>query len=170
MRHDQLILLEKFVGYPYTFTQQTARILAKIEHQTFEVAHLIERFRYLMLGRLLESGDVYVADAGLDNEVQVNAVARNLVADDSEFQRMIGAFAQHRDADSGAFRPLEQIGHVGGAHVVGGLAVDGGDDVAGTNAGTIGWSSDKGRDDNNLIVARPDGHAYAVIFAALLFS
>src|SRR5258708_11337180 len=79
-----------------------------------------------MLGRFLESGNVHVTDAGLDHEMQVHAVARNLVADDGEFERLVGTFAQHRDANGGAFRSLEQIGNVGGAHVVGGLAVDGG--------------------------------------------
>src|ERR1035437_6190422 len=99
-----------------------------------------------MLGGFLETGDVHVADAGLDHEVQVHAVARNLVADHGEFERMVGAFAQHGDADGGAFRALEQIGNIGGAHIVGGLAVNGGDDVARPYAGAIGRSADEGSD------------------------
>ena len=123
-----------------------------------------------MLGGLLESGDVHVSDAGLDHEVQVDAVARNLVADDGKLQRIFGTFAEHRDADGRALGPLEQIGYVRGAHVVGGLAVDGGDDVAGADARAISRSSDERRDDDNLIIARADRHAYAVIFAALFFA
>src|SRR5271155_5379132 len=115
-----------------------------------------------MLGRFLESGDVHVADAGLDHEVQVYAVTRNLIADDGEFQRMVGTFAQHGDADGGAFRAFEQVSYVGGAHVVGGLAVNGGDDVAGADAGAIGRGADEGGDDDNLIITGADRHAYAV--------
>src|SRR5271167_2973678 len=102
--------------------------------------------------------------------MQVYAVARNFVADDGEFKRMIGAFAQHGDANGGAFRSLEQIGNVGGAHVVGGFAVDGGDNVARADAGAIGRSADEGSDDDNFIVARTDRHPHAVILAALLFA
>ena len=123
-----------------------------------------------MLSGFLESGNVHVADAGLDHEVEVDAVARNLVADDGELEGMIGAFAQHGDADGGALRSLEQIGYVGGAHIVGGLAVDGGDDVAGADAGAIGRGADEGSDHDDLVIARADRHAYAVILAALLFA
>src|ERR1700691_5648505 len=97
-----------------------------------------------MLGGFLESGDVHVSDAGFDHEVQVDAVARNLIANDGEFQGTVGAFAQHGDADGGAFRSLERIGYVGGAHVVGGLAVDAGDDVTGPNASAIAGVPTKG--------------------------
>ncbi len=170
MGNDQLTLLEELVGDANAFAEQSAGILAKIEHQAFEVTHLIKRFGDFMLGGLLESGDVHVADAGLDHEVQIDAVAGNFVADDAELQRMVGAFAQHGDAHRGALGPFEQVGHVGGTHVVGGLAIDSGDDVAGTNAGAIGGRADEGRDHDDFVVARPDGHAHAVILAALLFT
>src|SRR5271166_2158869 len=83
---------------------------------------------------------------------------------------MLGTFAQHGYANRGAFRSLEQIGYVGGAHVVGGLAVDGGDDVAGADAGAIGGSADEGSDDYDLIIARADRHSDAVVLAALFFA
>src|SRR5882762_8897710 len=149
VRDDQLALLEEFVGNAYAFTQQASRILPQIEDQTFQIAHLIERFSDFMLGRFLESRNVHVADSGFDHEVQVHAVARNLVADDGKFERLVGAFAQHRDADSSAFRSLKQIGNVGGAHVVGGLAVNSGDNVSRPDAGAIGRGADEGGDDDN---------------------
>ena len=40
----------------------------------------------------------------------------------------------------------------------------------GTNSGAIGGCSHKGRNDNDFIVARADRHAYAVVFAALIFA
>jgi len=51
VRDDQLALLEEFVGNAYAFTQQASRILPQIEDQTFQIAHLIERFSDFMLGR-----------------------------------------------------------------------------------------------------------------------
>src|SRR5260370_19302220 len=170
VRDDQLALLEKFVGHAYDFSQQSSRILPQIEDKAFQIAHLIESFGDFMLGRFLESGNVHVTDAGLDHEVQVHAVARNLVADYGKFEGLVGAFAQHRDADSSAFRSLKQIGNVGGAHVVGGLAVDGGNNVARPDSGAIGRCADEGSDDNNFVVARADRHAHAVILAALFFA
>src|SRR4029077_19932808 len=167
---DQLALREEFVGNAYAFTQQPSWILPQIEDQAFQIAHLIESFGNFMLGRFLESGNVHVTDAGLDHEMQVHAVARNLVADDGEFERFVGAFAQHRDADGGTFRSLKQIGNVGGAHVVGGLAIDGGNNVARPDAGAIGRGADEGSDDDNLIIARADCHAHAVILATLFFA
>src|SRR5208283_4191488 len=163
--NDQLSLLEKFVGYADALAEQASGILAQIEDQAFQIAHLVERIGYFMLGGFLETGDVQVSDAGLDHEMEVDAIARNLVADDGEFDGVVGTFAQHGDADGGTFRSLEQIGYVRGAHVVGGLAVDGGDDVAGANAGAIGRRADEGSDDDNLIIAGADGHSDAVILA-----
>src|SRR5208282_410835 len=96
-----------------------------------------------MLRSFLESRDVHVADTRLDHEVQVYAVAWNLIPDDGELQGMVGALAQHGNAHRRAFRSLEQIGNVGGAHVVGRLAVDGGDDVARPDSGTIRWCADE---------------------------
>ncbi len=123
-----------------------------------------------MLGRFLEAGDVHVTDAWADHEVQIDAVAGNLVANDAELERVIGTFAQHGDADGCALGPFEKIGHVGGAHVVGGFSVNGGDDVAGTNARAVGGRAGKGRDHDDFVIARADRHADAVILAALLFA
>src|ERR1700722_12020360 len=109
MRDDQLSLLQELVSNADTFTEQAAGILADIEDQTFKVSHLIECFGYFVLGGLLESGNVHVSDARLDHEMQVDAVARDLVADDRKFQRTIGAFTEHGDADSGSLGSLEQI-------------------------------------------------------------
>ncbi len=44
VRDDELSLLQELVGHAYAFTEQSAGILAKIEDQTLEIAHLIEHF------------------------------------------------------------------------------------------------------------------------------
>src|SRR5208337_1001684 len=159
---DELSLLQKLVSYAHAFAEQTSRILPQVQNQALQISHLVQGLGDFMFGGFLESGNVHVADTGLDHEVQVHAVARNLVADHGELERMVGAFAQHGDADGGAFRSLEQIGHIGGAHVVGGLAVNGGNNVARPDAGAIGRGADKGGDDDDFIIARAYRHAHAV--------
>src|SRR6202140_4015985 len=170
VRHDQLTLLQEFVRDADAFAEQPTRILPQIEYQALEIAHLFQRFGHFMLGGFLESGDVHVSDTRLDHEVQVHAVTRNLVADDRKFQGMIGTLAQHGDADGSALWSLEQVGNIGGAHVVGGLAVNAGNDVSGTNTGTVGGGTNKWSNNDNLIIARPHRHAHAVILAALFFA
>src|SRR5271165_4556340 len=100
-----------------------------------------------MLGGLLESGNVHVTDARLDHEMEVDAIARYLIADDGEFNGMLGPFTQHGDADGSALRSLKQIGHIGGAHVLRGLAVNSGDNVARADARAIGGRAGEGSDD-----------------------
>ena len=130
MRNDQLALLQEFVGNAHAFAQQSAGILAQVQNQPFQIAELVERIGDFVLGGLLEAGNVDVANAGLDQECEVDAVARNLVAHQTEFHRLLDALAQDRDVNRRSLRPLKQVRNVGGAHVVGGLAVDGDDHVA----------------------------------------
>src|SRR3954470_2969567 len=143
MRNDQSSLMQELVGYANAFIKQAARILPQIENQSLQIAHLIQRVRDFMLGSLVESGDVHISNSRLDQEVQVNAVARNFVTHDSKLERLVRAFTQNRDVDGGALGTLEQIGHVASAHVVGRLAIDRGDDVARPNTSAIRRRSDK---------------------------
>ena len=123
-----------------------------------------------MLGCLLEAGDVHITDAGTNQEMLVHAVARNLVANNIKFQGLVGAFAQNCDANRGPLRSLQQVGHVRRAHVVGGFAIHGDDDVPRMNAGAISGRADKWRNHDDFIVARAHRHAHAVILAALLLA
>ena len=111
-----------------------------------------------------------VAKAGLDQKREVDTVARNLVAHQAEFHRLLDALAQDRDVNRRSLGPLEQIGNVGSAHVVGGLAVDGNDHVARMDSRLVGRRSDKWEDDDDFIVARADRHSDAVVLAALFLA
>ena len=170
MRDDQLSLLQKLIRDAHALAQQSTRILPQVQHQSLQIAHLIERFGDLVLGCLLESRNVHVPNPGLDHEMQIHAIARNLVANHAELQRMIRPLAQHRDPHRRALRPFQQVGHIRRAHVVRGFAVDRGDDVARTNARPVRRRSRERRDHDDLIVTRAHRHAYAVIFPALLFA
>src|SRR6185369_4161089 len=132
VRDDQLSLMQELIGDAYAFVEQAARILPKIENQSFDFALLgkgIERVLYLFFRGLVETRDVHVSDAGANQEVEIHAVTRNLVANDAEFERLFGAFAKNGDVYSGPFGTLQQVGNIAGGHVVGGLAIDGYDDV-----------------------------------------
>src|SRR5690242_2421284 len=168
--NNQLTFAQELVSHAHAFVEQPAGILPQIEDQSSQVAHLVQRVSDFMLGGFVKAGNVHVPDSGLDQEMQIDAVARNLVADDRELQRFVGAFAQNSDVNRGAFRSFEQVGDIAGAHVVSRLAIDGGNDVAWPDAGAISRSANKGCDDDDLIVARPNRHADAVIFAALIFA
>ncbi len=54
---------------------------------------LVERVAYLAAGGLHESGDVHVADAGLDQEGEIDGGAGNLIADEVEGERSVLALA-----------------------------------------------------------------------------
>ena len=67
-------------------TEQAAGIAAQIEDQPFQVRKAVDRFVHFLGGRLLEVGEVDVADAGPDQEFEVDGRMRNLVADEVEDQ------------------------------------------------------------------------------------
>src|SRR3974377_88776 len=75
---------------------------------------------------------------------------RFLVAPHVEFDRLVGALAQHCDLHRGPFGSLQQVRHIAGAHVVGGFAVDRDDHVSRTNARPVSRSPGKRRDDDDL--------------------
>src|SRR5947208_2524064 len=170
MGDDELSLMQKFIGNANAFVQQSTRILPQIEDETFQVSELIEGFLNFFFRRLIEAGNVHVADAGANQEMQIDAVARNLVAHDCELDRLLRAFTKNRNMDGRSLGPLQQVGDITGIHVVGRLAIDGDNYVARVYAGAIGRGAGEGRDHNDFVVARADGHAYAVIFSALVFA
>src|SRR5215470_9423337 len=167
---DQLTLLQEFVCHAYAFAQKSTGILAQIEDETLHVSELLQRISYLALRCFLEPSDVDVADTWLDLEGEVNAVARNLVAHQAELHGLVDAFTQDRDMNSRALGSFEQVGDIRGAHVVGSPAIDGYDHVAGMDPSLVCGRADKRENDDDLVVARTDRHAHAVVLAALLFT
>ena len=170
VRDDDLPLLQEFVGHAYTFIQQSARIAAQIKDQAFQIAKALQRVFHFLFRGFVKRRHVHVADARPHQEFQVNAVARDLVADHVEFQWLLGGLAQNRNVNVGAFWPFEQIGHIAHAHVVRGFGVDGNDHVARPQPGFVRRRSREWGHDNNLVVARGNLHAHAVILAALFFT
>ena len=82
VRNNQLPFTQELVGNPHSFIQKPARILPQIKDQPLQIAHLLQCIRHFVFRSLIESGNVHVPDPGMNHEVQINAVARDFVADD----------------------------------------------------------------------------------------
>ena len=170
VRDDDLSLLQELIGNTNTFAEQAAGIATQVEDQTFQIAERIQSVRNFTLCRFVEAVDVHVADAWLDQEVHIYAVARNLVANQRELHRLLHAFPRDADVNGCAFGALQHVGNIAGTHVLSRFAIDGDDDVTRMNAGLVRRRPGEGVNDDDFVVARADCHANAVVFTALVFT
>src|SRR5207253_8087977 len=167
---NELAFVEELVSHAHAFAQQPTGILSQVKDQALNIAHFLQRLRHFVLSGLLKTGNVHIANAGTDQEMQVNAIAGNFIAHYVEVEWLVGTFPQYGDAYRRPFGTLQKIGDVSRAHIVGGFAVDRDNDVAWMNAGAIRGCTHEGRNDTDFVIARADRHAYAEIFAALFFA
>ncbi len=94
MGNDGLTLLQEVVCYCHAFVQEPAGVLAQIENQTLDVAFTKpgEGFFEFLGSVLVELVDIHIRDPRLNPHAIVNALARNLIADHVECQRLVQAF------------------------------------------------------------------------------
>src|SRR3954468_6979512 len=107
VRNNQLVFAQKLVGNSHALVQQSTWILAQIENQSLQIAGLIEaveRVLHFFFGGLIKPGDVHVTNSRMNQKVQIHAVARNLVADNREFERLVVAFTEDGDVDGRTLR------------------------------------------------------------------
>ena len=104
LRDDDLALLQELVGHVDGFVEEAAGVAAEIEDEAVEIARteVVERVADFVAGGLDKAGDVDVADAGTDQEGEIDGGTRNLVADEVEDEGLGCAFAAHGDGDVGA--------------------------------------------------------------------
>src|SRR5215475_14987877 len=102
MGNDELPLLEELVGYANAFAEQATGVTPQVQNQALQITERIERLGNLALGSFVEPVDVHVADARLDQEVYVDRVAGNLVANQRELHRLFHAFTRDADVDGSA--------------------------------------------------------------------
>src|ERR1700740_1411414 len=95
---------------------------------------------------------------------------RNLIADQVKDQWLWLTFANRGDLNVSALGTLQRLGDEIGTHALRRLAVDGGDDIAGTNASAKRRSVFVGRDDEDLVLLLLNDHAHAVVMAALILA
>src|SRR3954465_11692891 len=88
MGDDDLALLEETVGHSDPFIEESAGIVAEVEDEALNVvlAEALEIVLYFAAGVLIERLDIDVHDARPDEERILDALARDLVADDVEGQ------------------------------------------------------------------------------------
>ena len=136
LRNDGLSLGEQMVADFNGLAQQAARIAAKIKDQPLQVLPKLSMASLTLLGgRLLELGEMNVADAGPNLVFQIDRRVRNFVADQVEFERLGLALANHRYLYVRALGSLSAPWPPGRSHAVGALAVDRSDYVAWLDAG-----------------------------------
>jgi len=133
--NDGLSLGEQVIADFYCLGDQAAGVVAQVEHQAFQVAEAVDGFNDFAGGGFFEDFQVNVADAGANLIGEVDGRVGDLIADQVEDQQFGLPLAGHADLYVGAFGTLERFGHQVVVHAVGVFAVDGGDDVAGMDAG-----------------------------------
>jgi len=175
---DDLALLEELVGDIDGLVEQAAGVVAEIDDEAVQGAgglEVVQGVAHLAAGGLHEVGDVDVADAGLEQEGEIDGVAGNLVAHEVEGERAVMALALDGDQDVCSFGPLEHGGDGGGVEAIGALAVDREDEVSGTDSGLEGGRAlERGKhhdvQDAGFVRQGLDGHADAVVLAVLLLA
>src|SRR6185312_8390101 len=170
MRNNDLAFLQELVSHANAFIEQAPGIAAKIKNQAFEIAELLQSVFHFLLSGLVKGSDVHVADAGLDEELQVHAVAGYFIAHHIELQRLGRGLPQDGDVDVGSARAFEHVCYVAHAEIFRRFAVNRQNHVAGTEAHFVSRSADERRYYDDLVIAGSNLHAHAVVFAALLFT
>src|ERR1051326_3813308 len=168
MRHDNLSLMQEFVGDANALVEESTRILAQIKNEPFQIAKLLERILNFLLCRFIESRDVHIPDAGPDQEMQIHAVAWNLIAYHCELKRFFRALSQHRDVDRGGLGACQHVRDVAGGHVDIRFPIACDDDVSGPNSRAIRWCPHEWSNHNDLVVTGTDSHADTVVLAPLV--
>ena len=105
VRNDELSFVQELVSDTHPFVEQSTWILPKIEDQAFQVGLLrksVERILNFFFGGFVEAGNMHVADAGSNQEMQIHAVTWNLIAHNCKFQRFVCAFPKNRNMNGGA--------------------------------------------------------------------
>src|SRR5882762_10311662 len=172
VRDDQLILVEEHVADGHCFIEQAAGVAAHVENQAIEGwrIKLLQGVGNFAIGGFVKAGKANVTDAGFQQKGDVHGMARNFVARYGEDERLGVAFAGNRNFYDRALGTLQHVGDIAGGQPVGGLVINLDNDVAGANAGVIGWCADVGSHDHGVVLAGSNDHAYAVVFTTLIFA
>src|SRR5438034_470301 len=171
MRYDCLTLPEEPVGHGHALVQETAGIVAQIEHQALDII-LAETFQVLLDLRtsgLVEGLDVHVSDARFYPDGVLYALPGDLVANYVEGKRLVIALARDDDLDLGAAWSFQEIGDFRGRQVLGGLVVHRHDDVTGPDSGLVRRRPGERRNHDSAVIPFRDRHADSVIVALLVF-
>ena len=161
MRRDDDAAIEEIAGDAHRGVEQTAGIVAQIEHEAVEAAagfalHLVERIDELALRLLGEGADANIADAtGL--EMRLDRGDTDDRAGQRHVERTLTQTQDHH-AHFGAGRSAQLIDRILQGHAIGRMAVDAQNDVAWLEAGARRRRVVDRRDDLGMaLVARQLG-------------
>ena len=156
---DHFAALQESVGDVDRLIEQTARIEAQVEHIALELVgrnfrlDLLDRLLQVVIGLFGEGDDAEIADIAFD--ARLDGANGDDVADDRQFDRLVGALAQDGQLDrrvDGAAHLVDGFFELEAAHR---LAVDLRDVVAGKNAGLGGGRIvDRGDDLDEFVFHR----------------
>jgi len=148
--------VEEFVADLHRLVEQSARVVAQIEHEALYLAvmpgaEFVQRLLQIVAGALFKAGDadVLVAVAqilGLDR-LYLDHLARD--AHREEFRH---ALAMDGQADLAALRPAHPLDRVGQRHALGEVVIDLDDLVAGLDPRLVGGSVLDRRDHRQHVV------------------
>ena len=97
MGNDSLALVQKMIGHADCFVHQSARVIAQVENQALHLgfAQFGQRLVQFLAGVLVESVNFHERDSGTVPVGIGHAIARHLIANDVEGQRLRLADAFH---------------------------------------------------------------------------
>ena len=174
MRDNDLATIKPVTGYSDSFLKQSAGIFPHVQDKTFDVsfAERLEIVLNLFAGGLGELLDTHECNAGLDPEGFIDTVAGNLGANQIKGEGLSTALAGDYHLYLSVLGAAQQVGDLGAVKRVAALVVHFDQNVTGTNAGAVGGRATERMNDHGLAGAglRPDGHAYSVVLAMLLFA
>src|SRR5208282_3797819 len=133
--------VEKIVRNLYRLVQQSARIVAQVEHYSLELAVLlrfepVNRLLHPLARVLLEGGDADVSVAAVER-LRLDRLNLDDVARERHREQLGHAVAMKRQPDLAALGPAHPLDRLGERHVLGEVVVDLDDLVAGLESGAI---------------------------------
>ena len=167
--HDHLAARQEFVGHLDRLVERAARVLADVEQQTLHPlpGERVQRGLQIVVRVLGEVAQLDVARRRVDHEVRGHGRDRDLVARDGERNQLIVAAAPDVDLDGRAARAAQLVLRFERRDPLGGLAFDGGDDVAAADAELEGRRSLEDDRRRDVSVNRLNGDAEAGVMTFL---
>ena len=160
---DELVLGEELIHQVDGGVEVAARVTAQVEDERFHTLalQLAEGFLELLRRLLCKAVEFDVTDMIVEHICRIDAVQRNLVADDFKIQQFRVVAAFHAHSDFGAFLAAQVFLDIFVIHLFAKaiLAVDLDELVSSHNAHFLRGATGRGTDDGNGIADELEGHA-----------
>ena len=167
---DLLALLQELVRHLDGGLQIPSRVGSQVEDQALQVRpQLFQALLNFLVGGLVESGELDVADARSEEEGERNTVVGDLVANDGHIEQFGDSGAVYGDVDHRSLGAPQPFHHILNVQSVGRIPFNPGDDVPGAYAQPVGGRPGNGRNDGGLGVPDGDDDAQPIEIPPLVF-